>query len=127
MAAGRNAAEQQRTLLLRVLRGGEPGRLHLRFDAAVIDRYRSASGARLLRTRTVGRVAFAGSWSVDVGIVEDAGEVHLPVQDLIDRVPEREWAHWVEHLVTSAVSENFVAMRMTAAACIDDGETEPWA
>ena len=126
MAAGRNAAEQQRTLLLRALRAGEPGRLHLRFDAAVIDRYRSANGARLLRTRTVGRVAFAGSWSVDVGIVEDAGEVHLPVQDLIDRVPQDEWAHWVEHLVTPPVSENFVAMRMTAAACIDDGETEPW-
>ncbi len=92
----------------------------------MIDRYRSASRARLLRTRTVGRVAFAGSWSVDAGFVEDAGEVHLPVQDLIDRVPERKWAHWVEHLVTPAVSESFVAMRTTAAACIDDGETEPW-
>ncbi len=109
-----------------MLAARDPGRLHLRFHAGVIDRYRELGGAQVVRTKTVGRVAIPGRWSVDVGIVDEAAEVHLPVQDLIDRVPEEEWPHWIEHLVTPAVSENFLAMRMTAAACIDDGETEPW-
>lgn len=114
----------QQALLRRVLAAHDGGRLHLRFRSEVIDRYRGRAEVRLLRTHTVGRIA-AGRWSVDVGIAPD-GVVHLPLQDLIDRLPEAEWAHWIEHLVVEPLSAAFLQMRMTAGACIDDGETVAW-
>lgn len=124
-------------MLRRALAADDPGRLHLRFRAAVVDRYREAEaqarGMRLLRTRTVGRIEQPGRWSVDVGIVPAAtagadpgGEVHLPFRDFADRLPEAEWAHWLAHAVGFPASEHFLKMRMTQAACIDDGETEDW-
>ena len=116
----------QRQLLSRALKAGDPGRLHLRFDAAVVQRYREASGSQVVRTRSVGRVALPGRWSLDLGISADGSEVHLPVQDLLERLPEGEWQHWVDHLVASPFSANFLKMRQTAAACIDDGDTEAW-
>ncbi len=48
------------------------------------------------------------------------------MQDLLDRLPEEERAHWLDHLVEEPASLNFLRMRLTAAACIDDGETEAW-
>ena len=116
----------ERSLLGRALAARDPGRLHVRFRAEVVDRYRGVEGAQLVRTRSVGRVALRGRWSVDLGITEDGREVHLPFADLVDRVPESEWPHWLEHLVETSASATFLTMRMTPAACIDDGETEPW-
>ena len=123
-----SAAALQQALLGRALAAHDPGRLHLRFRAEVLQRYRELAGAQLVRTRSVGRVAVVpGRWSLDVGIVEGDREVHLPVEDLLDRLPETEWPHWMEHLVTSPLSANFLKMRLAgAAACIDDGETAPW-
>lgn len=130
----------ERTYLRRALAANDPGRLHLRFAAAVVDRYREAElrdrGVRLLRTRTVGRIEWPGRWSLDVGIVaaEDGaaadaasgGEVHVPFADLVQRLPEEEWPHWLNHAVGFPASEHFLKMRMTQAACIDDGETHNW-
>ena len=119
-------AALQQQVLSRALKAGDPGRLHLRFDAAVIQRYREVGGSQVVRTQTVGRVALPGRWSLDVGISADGSEVHLPIQDLLDRLPEDEWQHWVDHLIVAPFSANFLKMRQTAAPCIDDGETEAW-
>ncbi len=65
-------------------------------------------------------------WSLDAGIAADEGKVHLPVQDLIDRLSEDEWPHCIEHPVATPASAHFLSMRQAAGACIDDGETEAW-
>lgn len=124
--ADRSALALQQTLLSRALQARDPGRLHLRFRAEVIQRYRELAAAQVVRSRSVGRVALPGRWSVDVGIAEGGGEVHLPAQELLDRLPEEEWPHWIEHLVETPASANFLKMRQAAGACIDDGETEAW-
>lgn len=117
----------QQGLLRRALAARDPGRLPVRFRAQVIQRYRERAGAEVLRTRTVGRVSLPGRWSVDVGIAADGREVHLPVQELLERVPEEEWPHWIEHLVEAPLSANFLTMSQAGGmACIDDGPTEPW-
>lgn len=126
-AKGHVALEQ--TLLRRVLASGDGRRLHLRFRPEVVDRYRGMPGAQVIRTRTVGRVAFANRWSLDVGIAEtEGGEtvLHATLGDLLDRLPEEERDHWIAHLWVEPASVNFLQMKMVAGACIDDGETEAW-
>ena len=115
----------ERRLLARALAASDFGGLHLHFDVAVLERYRER-GATLVRTRTVGRVALAGRWSLDLGIAPGEQQVHLPARDLLDRLPVEEHAHWVAHFVGAPASERFIQMRMTSAACIDDGETVTW-
>ena len=112
--------------LVAPLAAGDAGRVHLYFHVAVIARYRRLAGAQLLRSDSVGRVAVPGRWSLDVGITHDERQVHLPAADLIERLPEGEREHWIEHLVETPSSANFLQMRMTAAACIDDGEARRW-
>jgi hypothetical protein len=115
----------QQSLLRRALAARDAGRLQVRFAGTVIERYRALEGAQLVRTRTVGRVALPGRWSLDLGIAPD-GSLHVPFQELVDRLPEDEWPHWVEHLVEAPVSSAFLQMRLSPVACIDDGDTEPW-
>ena len=115
----------ERRLLARALAASDFGGLHLHFDVAVLDRYRER-GASLVRTRTVGRVALPGRWSLDLGIAPGERQVHLPAGDLLDRLPAEEHTHWVAHFVGTPASERFIQMRMTSAACIDDGETVAW-
>ena len=125
----REGGALERTLLARALAARDPGRLHLRFHSSVVDRYRERAGATLLRTRSVGRVALPGRWTLDMGIAEGPdGEIllHLPVGDLLDRLPEEEWEHWTAHLATGPASDSYLQMRMTPAACIDDGEPGAW-
>lgn len=121
----------QQSLLRRALAARDGGRLHVRFAAAVVDRYREQASAQVMRTRTVGRIALPGRWTLDFGIVDGqdaagAAEVHVPFQDLVERLPEGEWDHWIEHLLETPASAAFVQMRMTPSACIDDGETQDW-
>ncbi len=115
----------QQSVLRRALVERDANRLHVYFDGAVVDRYRAIEGVQLLRTRSVGRIAMAGRWSFDVGIASD-GSLHVPFQDLVDRLPENEWPHWVEHLLERPSSAAFLQMRLSAGACVDDGETEAW-
>ena len=120
----------ERSLLRRALSARDPGRVQLRFDAAVVDRYRSREDATLLRTRTVGRIAIPGRWSVDVGLASAPGGrelVHLPVADLIERLPQEEWEHWIAHLESGPASASYLQMRMSPQACIDDGDPGKWA
>lgn len=133
MAASRPGDALEQALLRRVLASGDGKRLHLRFDAAVIDRYRSMPNVQLIRTRTVGRVNVPGRWSLDVGIApvdeqdEAAGVVvHATLGDLLERLPEEERDHWIAHLVPQPASVNFLQMKMSAGACIDDGEPAAW-
>ena len=115
----------QQALLRRALAARDAASLHLRFRAAVVQRYRDG-GAQVLRTRSVGRIALAGRWSLDVGIAAEGAEVHLPVRDLLERLPEGEWPRWIAHLVEVPASEAFLRMRRAANACIDDGDAQPW-
>jgi hypothetical protein len=116
----------QRALVERVLTQCEYGLIPLRFHAEVVDRYRENPHARLLRTRSVGRIAVPGGWSLDVGIGPGEGEVEVFVQDLAERLPAAEREHWIDHLVAIPININFTRMRFTPAACIDDGELERW-
>lgn len=125
MEDGQAVLSLQRLLLNRALIARDPGRLLVRFHASVVDRYRERGG-QLIRTRSVGRITIRGGWSLDVGIAPGDAEVQVPMQDLLDRLPEEERAHWLDHLVEEPASLNFLRMRLTAAACIDDGETEAW-
>jgi len=121
----------QQTILRRALASGDARRLHVRFDAALLDRYRAMPSAELLRTQTVGRIGVARRWSIDVGIVEDSPDgkvvLHATMDDLLTRLPEEERDHWIAHLVPEPASANFLQMKMAAAACIDDGDTRAWA
>jgi hypothetical protein len=110
----------------RALAGGDAGQLPLRFRAEVLDRYREIEGAQLMRTRTVGRVSLPGRWTLDVGIVADDAEIEVPFAALVERLPEAERPHWLDHLARVPVSENFAMMRLAGNACIDDGEPERW-
>jgi hypothetical protein len=122
---GRSVHQFQQTVLRRALAARDPGRLHVRFESAVLDRYRSLEGAQLIRTRTVGRITLPGRWTLDVGIAPD-GSLHVPFADLADRLPEDERAHWLDHLIEEPASAAFLQMRLATSACIDDGETEAW-
>lgn len=122
---GRSMQQLQQTVLRRALAARDAGRLHVRFDSVVLARYRAMQGAQLIRTRTVGRITLPGRWALDVGIAPD-GSLHVPFSDLADRLPEDEWAHWLDHLVEEPASAAFLQMRLAASACVDDGETEAW-
>lgn len=125
-------AALEQSQLRRVLASGDAGRLHVRFRADVVDRYRAFPGAQVIRTRSVGRVSLPGKWSLDMGIVDGDVEpslgavVHVTVRDLLDRLPESERDHWLAHLVATPASVNFLQMTLTAGACIDDGDPEAW-
>ncbi len=115
----------QQSMLRRALLARSANALHVHFDGAVVDRYRAIDGVKLLRTRSVGRIAITGRWSLDLGIAPD-GSLHVPFQDLLDRLPEDEWPHWIEHLLERSSSAAFLQMRLAAGACVDDGEAEVW-
>jgi len=122
----------QQTLLRRALAGGDGLDLPLRFRATVVDKYRAVEGAKVVRTRTVGRVTLPNRWSLDMGIVDGpdvppgAAEVQVTLGDLLHRLPEGEREHWIAHLVAGPASANYLRIKMAANACIDDGETAPW-
>lgn len=128
-ASARGAVALEQTLLRRVLASGDGKRLHLRFDPAVLARYREMAGVQMIRTRTVGRINVPNRWSLDLGIAEeDDGTVvlHATLGDLLERLPEGERDHWIAHFLPQAGSVNFLQMKMAAGACIDDGEPEAW-
>jgi len=120
----------QQALLRRMLASGDGLQQPLRFQAGVVAKYRGIEGAQVIRTRTVGRVAIRGRWSLDMGIVDGASpadaEVQVTLGDLLQRLPEGEREHWIAHLVAEPVSANFLQIKLSSGACIDDGETAAW-
>ena len=120
----------QQALLRRMLASGDGLQQPLRFRVEVVAKYRDIEGAQVIRTRTVGRVAIRGRWSLDMGIVDGASlpdtEVQVTLGDLLQRLPEGEREHWIAHLMAEPVSANFLQIKLSSGACIDDGETAPW-
>jgi hypothetical protein len=116
-----------RVAVRRALAAGDPSTLHLHFEVAVLDRYRSgaAAGCSVIRTNTVGRVRKQGGWSLDFGISPDEDMVHVPVEGLL-RLPEAERDHWALHAVILPSSRMFLSMRLAPGSCFDDGELRPW-
>ena len=110
-------------LLTTRLLGGASQLAQLWFDAAVLERYR-ASGARVMRTNSMGRVKLA-AWSLDFGIAEET-LLHVSLGEAQARIPEGERPHWAAHAVTPAVSTNYVSVQVTHGTCIDDGELRDW-
>jgi len=90
----------------------------------VLDKYLENSDFSVKRTDTVGRVK-AASWSVDFGIAPDETKIHLTLSDFAQRLPDKEKAHWLEHIFDSDFSENFLKMQ-GGHACIDDGGLRQW-
>jgi hypothetical protein len=114
-------------LYKRAFSSQEPGLVQLSFDAAVIDRYRSAPGFELMRTETIGRIKRQGGWTIDVGIAEDENTVHACLHDIMYTLPEADREHWAQHVVAlPPMSRFFLQARLAPGGCIDDGEVREW-
>ena len=79
------------------------------------------AGASCAPTR-VGRLKSPEGWQLDFGIADADGLLHASVTDLAQRLPAAEREHWAQHLVTPAISRNFLTMRLVPGSCIDDGD-----
>ena len=102
----------------------DPALAQVSFGVEVLEPYLAQAGTRVSRTNTVGRVKTA-TWSIDFGIAPDEKTIHVPVQSLQSKLPERERAHWFAHSHAALFSENFLKMQM-AHACVDDGGYRAW-
>lgn len=103
---------------------GAPELAQISFDVAVLDAYLEKSDVRVSRTRTVGRVK-APTWNVDFGIAPDEKTIHVTLQHLINKLPERERETWLNHVVGDNYSDNYLKMQ-GSHACIDDGNLRGW-
>ncbi len=100
----------------------KPEMAQLVFRVAVLDKYLQ-SGTTIQRTDTVGRVK-AASWSLDFGIAAPEDRVHTSVAGM-NRLPEEERAHWLEHVEEALFSANFLKMQ-SGHSCVDDGGFRAW-
>ena len=124
----------QRTVA-RALQTADAAALPIHFHAAVLHHYLDGSsgggsGAKVIRSNTVGRLLVPGRAVLDFGIVEDDTIIHLRFGDLLNLVPERDREHWLAHLAprkqTRALSRPYLQMTLQPAACHDDGPLRPW-
>ena len=107
----------------------QPELAQVAFHVQVLDKYLaslavSGSGTSVKRTNTVGRVK-TETWSLDFGISPDEKSVHVTLRDLTRKLPASETAHWLDHVVATGFSENFLKMQ-GSHACIDDGGFRNW-
>jgi hypothetical protein len=115
-----------RVTLRRSLANSDVSNLPLHFDAAVMDRYRQASGFSIIRTNTVGRIKKEGGWSLDFGIAGEGDSlVHACIGDL-QRLPAEDREHWASFATSLPASAMYLQMRMAPGSCFDDGEIRPW-
>ena len=77
-----------------------------------------------MQTNSVGRVK-TSNWTLDFGIAPDQKTIHVTLAALLQKLPEAERAHWLEHVDGSRFSENFLKMQ-GSHACIDDGTFRAW-
>ena len=103
---------------------GAPELAQISFDVAVLEDYLDKTDVRVTRTRTAGRVK-AATWSVDFGIAPDEKTIHVTLGQLIQKLPERQRDHWLEHASADRFSENYLKMQ-GSHACIDDGNLRGW-
>src|SRR5574341_2628620 len=88
----------------------------------VLQKYHETAAYSVVRTDTIGRLRRPGAWMIDFGIAEDEQTIDVTLDDLMHRLPEAERAHWIEHIVTPALSGNFVKAKLSPITCIEDGE-----
>jgi hypothetical protein len=120
------AADPQTVALYQRVLAGDLGTAQLWFDQHVLDRYRVQPGWRVFRTDSAGRVRSPDGWSLDFGVADDDRLIHATTADVVQRVPPAERQHWAQHLVTPAVSRNFVTMRLAPGSCVGDGDLRDW-
>ena len=113
-------------LYRKALAGDASGLAPVFLDVAVLDRYRGKYGYSLVRSNSIGRLKKEGAWSLDFGISPGEATIHASVGDLAQKLPPEELEHWVRHVVSPPMSDNFIKTRLTTGACIDDGDTRPW-
>jgi hypothetical protein len=106
--------------------GGDPSLAQVWFDQRVLDKYRTQTGYRVIRTNSAGRVQIRGGWTLDFGITEDSQLIHASAADLAQRLPAAERRHWTSFLVGLPVSPTFLTMRLGAGHCLDDGDVREW-
>ena len=102
----------------------KPELAQVSFDVAVLDDYLAREGVSIKRTDTVGRIKTA-TWSVDFGIAPDEKTIHLPLTQLLQKLPAGEREHWQNFADGSRFSENFLKMQ-SSNSCIDDGGLRDW-
>jgi hypothetical protein len=106
--------------------GGDASLAQVWFDQRVLDKYRTQTGYRVIRTNSAGRVQIRGGWTLDFGITEDSQLIHASAADLAQRLPAAERRHWTSFLVGLPVSPTFLTMRLGAGHCLDDGDVRAW-
>lgn len=116
---------QRAALTMRVL-GGDFGSQHVWFDQRVLDRYRESPSAKVIRTNTVGRIKSTDGWALDFGIGQGEEVIHTTALELSQRLPVADRLHWAQHAVSPAASTTFLTMRLSAGACLDDGDLRDW-
>ena len=109
----------------RAVSSGDGSALPIHFSASVLSCYVD-SGAKILRTNTVGRLLQPGKAVIDFGIVEDDAVIHLRFGDISSLIPESERSHWLDHLVAPSASRPYLQMTLQPGACHDDGELREW-
>jgi hypothetical protein len=102
----------------------DPKLVQLSFSPSVLDKYRASKAFTLIRSDTAGRISKEGGWTIDVGIAN--GTIHASLGDVLDNLPDDEREHWAAHVLTPRLSEKFLQMRLSAGACINDGDARPW-
>jgi len=101
-----------------------PELAQISFDVAVLEAYLTKNEVKVSRTRTVGRLK-TPTWSLDFGIAPDEKTLHVTLGHLMQKLPEKEHAHWFSHADGARFSENFLKMQ-GSHACIDDGNLRAW-
>lgn len=115
-----------RQLFTEIAKKGTPLKLQLFFEAKVLDRYSEKADVKIIRTDTSGRVSKRGVWSLDFGISgDDDGIIHISGEGFIHRLPESERDHWISHMITLPVSQNFIK-GLIRPGCLDDGPIREW-
>jgi hypothetical protein len=113
-------------LYRRAFAAQDPALVQLSFDVAVLERYRGQASYSLIRTNSAGRLKREGGWAIDFGISEEERTIHAGLQEILHALPADEREHWALHVATLPMSHNFLQMRLSAGACIDDGEVRDW-
>ena len=119
-------ANPQLALVYGRVLGGDTGFAQVWFHQGVLDKYRSQTGYRVIRTNSAGRVQIRGGWTLDFGISDDGRLIHASAADLAQRLPAAERKHWTSFLVGLPVSPTFLTMRLGAGHCLDDGDVREW-
>jgi len=124
MSDGQPLSSVYTKALFRMALTETPSLLPVWFDRRVLDAYREDSAYQLVRTNSAGRLKLEGSFSIDFGIPDEEGPIHVAAEALL-RLPARERARWLPHLVTLPLSVAFCQMQMAPGSCFDDGDTRP--